>query len=119
MKYLLQTTTDRNVWEKVDEYTFSHRTQALTDKADGARYTGNYIVVNDNGQHLIYCSDLTSNELAIVMRFLSITVNGNTAYPGGYVREPACIVFQPKNPKQATMIRMADGTIYRKVSGAA
>jgi hypothetical protein len=118
MKYLLQTTSDRNVWEKVDEYTYSHRSQALTDKADGQRYTGNYIIVNEAGQHEIQVADLTSNELSIVMRFLSITVNGNTSYPGGYVREPACIVFQPKNPKQATIIRMADGTIYKKVTAA-
>lgn len=114
MKQFLQT-TDRLVWESVDEYTFKNRDLALDEKGV-PRYTGNYIITtNDGSVHDLHCTGLTSQELSIVMRLLAIQPHTGSV-PGGWLREPIAIVFKPKNPRQSQIIRMADGSVYKKVA---
>lgn len=116
MKIYLQTTADRNVWEKGDEFIRKNWKTATTE--DGKpRYTGNIITITDDGKHEINATDLTMAEMTIVARILQVTPR-DAAYAGGFLRDPAVIFFQPKNPKQPKTARLADGSIYRQVTAA-
>ena len=82
-------------WEQVDEYTFKNWKQAMNEKGDGQRYSGNRIVKSGAEVEFTATTKLTPRDFAFIARFTGAgaDLSPNLTIPGGIVREPEFVQF--------------------------
>jgi len=102
----LQLNDDTLLWEEVDSYTWDNWQNALNQKGE-ARYSGNRVKIGPTKAIQIQASNLTSRDLAVIMRFCGIRENeAPSSVPGGFVRRPEFIRFTQKRTKKTTLHEM-------------
>lgn len=109
--FFLQRVDDRNLWEQVDEYTWTHWKNAVL--RDSPRYTGNRVHRSPEGLFDVQLGSVDAGEIAVMNRVMKFNVETGFK-PYGFCREPEFVklVF----PQGRVIMHEMGGDNFKKVS---